>query len=64
MLGFRRRLAGALSVMSTVLMWSGLVCPVGAEEPAAVSRYDRRILSEIARDVVRGGAPAVNQSVG
>ncbi len=62
--GFRRTLAAAVSSMIAIMICAGLVSRVGAGEPAAVPPYDRRVLSEIARNVVRGGAAAVNQSVG
>jgi hypothetical protein len=48
--------------MIAVTVFTGSVCPVGAGEPARVPQHDRRVLSEIAGNVVRGGA--VNRSVG
>ena len=55
--GSRRCLAAALSTMSAVLTASAaLVCPAAAEEGATVPRYDRRVLSDIAHDVVRRAA--------
>src|SRR5262249_50103393 len=52
-----RCLAAALSTMSAVLTASAaLVCPAAAEEGATVPRYDRRVLSDIAHDVVRRAA--------
>ena len=61
--GFRKRVAPAVSSMIAVLIWSGLVSPVGGEDRVAVPPYDRGVLSEIARDVLRRGATGGNQSV-
>ena len=61
--GFPRNLAPAISVMITVLIWSGLVSPVGGEERVAVPLYDHAGLSEIARDVLRRAATGPSQSV-
>ena len=63
LLGFRKSVAPAASSMIAVLMWSGLVSPVGAEDRVAVPHYDRGVLSEMARDVLRHGATDRNQSV-
>ena len=61
--GFRRSVAPAVSSMIAVLIWSGLVSPVGGEDRVAVPPYDRGVLSEMARDVLRRGATGGNQSV-
>src|SRR5580765_2434388 len=61
--GFRKALATAVSPMIAVIIGAGLVGPVGAGDRSAVPQYDRRVLSEIARDVVRGGVTDPNQSV-
>ena len=61
--GFGKRVASAVSAMIAVLIWSGLVSPVGGEGRVAVPPYDRGVLSEIARDVLRRGATGGNQSV-
>src|SRR5258708_116341 len=61
---FRRTLAAAVSSTVAIMICAGLVAGVGAGERGAVPPYDRRVLSEIARNVLRGGAAAVNQSVG
>jgi subtilisin family serine protease len=42
--------------MIAVLIWSGLVSPVSGGEGVTVAPYDRAVLSEIARDVLRRGA--------
>ena len=63
LLGFRKSVAPAASSMIAVLMWSGLVSPVGAEDRVAVPLYDRGVLSEMAQDVLRHGATGRNQSV-
>ena len=64
LLGFRKSLAPVTSAMIAVLIGSGLVAPVGGEDKVAVRPpYDRRVLSEIARDVLRRGATGGNQSV-
>ena len=60
---FRRTLAAAVSSMIAIIIGTGLVGPVGAGDRAAVQQYDRRVLSEIARDVLRGGVTDPNQSV-
>ena len=60
---FRRRLAPALSTISAVLTAAALVCPVAAEQGAPVPRYDRRVLSEIAQDVLRRAASGPDQPV-
>ena len=62
LLGFRKSLAPAASAMIAALIWSGLASSVGGEEKAAVPPYDRGVLSEIARDVLRRGATGPNQS--
>ena len=62
-LGFRRRVAPAASSMIAVLIWSGLVSPASGEDRGTGPRYDRAVLSEIARDVLRRGAAGGNQSV-
>jgi hypothetical protein len=49
--------------MIAVLIWSGLVSPVSGAGRVAVPPYDRGVLSEIARDVLRRGATGGNQSV-
>src|SRR5262245_28654942 len=63
LLGFRRGVASATSATIAMLIWSGLVAPVGGEEGAARPTYDRAVLSEIARDVLRRGATGTGQSV-
>jgi hypothetical protein len=45
--------------VAALLMSAALVCPVAAEQPG----YDRRVLSDIARDVLRRGASGPIQSV-
>ena len=60
---FRRTLAAAVSSMIAIIVGTGLVGPVGAGDRPAVQQYDRRVLSEIARDVLRGGVTDPNQSV-
>jgi hypothetical protein len=60
---FCRRLAPAYSAVSALLMLAALVCPVAAEQPGVVPRYDRRVLSDIARDVLSRGANGPMQSV-
>ena len=56
LLGFRRVvIAPAASAMIAVLIWSGLVSPVSGGEGVTVAPYDRAVLSEIARDVLRRG---------
>jgi serine protease AprX len=62
-LAFRRRLAPALSTISAVLTAAALVCPVAAEQGAPVPRHDRRVLSEIAQDVLRRAASGPDQPV-
>jgi len=57
----RWRLAPAISSMIAVVIWSGLAYPVSAGDRAAAPPYDRRALSEVVRDVLRGGDP--NRSV-
>src|SRR6185369_3326992 len=54
-----RRLAPAFAAVTALLMSAALVCPVAAEQP----RYDRRVLSDIARDVLSRGANGPIQSV-
>ena len=61
--GFRKGVAPAVSSMIAVLIWSGLVSPVGGEDRVAVPPYDRAVLSEIAQDVLRRGSTGRNQSV-
>jgi subtilisin family serine protease len=63
LLGFRKSVASAVSAMSAVVICSGLVSPVGGEDRVAVPSYDRGVLSEMARDVLRHGATGGNQSV-
>ncbi len=64
LLRFRKGLAPVTSAMLAVLIGSGLVSPVLGEDKVAVpAPYDRRVLSEIARDVLRRGATGGNQSV-
>ena len=60
---FYRRLAPAFSVMTAVLMSVALVCPVAAERGGGAPRYDRRVLSDIAADVLKRGATGPVQSV-
>ena len=60
---FRRRLAPALSTISAVLTAAALVCPVAAEQGAPMLRYDRRVLSETAQDVLRRAASGPDQPV-
>ena len=60
---FRRRLAPALATISAVLTAAALLCPVAAEHGAPVPRYDRRVLSEIAQDVLRRAASGPDQPV-
>ena len=62
-LGFGKRVASAVSALIAVVIWSGLVSPAGGEGRVAVPPYDRGVLSEIARDVLRRGATGGNQSV-
>ena len=61
--GFRGCVAPAVSSMIAVLIWSGLVSPVGAEDRVSVPPYDRKVLSEMAQDVLRHGTTGRNQSV-
>ena len=49
--------------MMAALISAGVTCPVTAEERVQRPPYDRRVLSEIARDVLRRGATGANQSV-
>jgi hypothetical protein len=49
--------------MIAMLIWSGLVSPVGGEDRVAVPPYDRGVLSEMAQDVLRHGSTGRNQSV-
>ena len=60
---FCRRLALAFSAVTALLMSAALVSPVAAEQPGVVPRYDRRVLSDIARDVLSRGANGPMQSV-
>jgi subtilisin family serine protease len=46
-----------------VLIWSGLVSPVGGEDRVALPSYDRGVLSEMAQDVLRHATTGRNQSV-
>src|SRR5262245_26753092 len=48
-LEFYRRLAPAFSAVTAVLMSAALVCSVAAEQQGVAPRYDRRVLSDIAR---------------
>src|SRR5262245_7871921 len=63
MTGSRNKLATAVSQMIAVIIATGLADPVGAGERAAVPQYNRRVLSEIAREMQRGGVTGQNQSV-
>jgi len=64
--GIRRRVAHAVSATTAVLLWSGLVSPAGAEDGLHHRAYDRAVLSDIARDVLRRAVtdPEKPQSVG
>ena len=62
-LTFRKTIAPLASATIAVLIWSGLASPISAEERAATPTYDRNVLSEIGRDVLRRGATGSNQSV-
>ena len=61
--GFRKSVAPAVSSMIAVLIWSGLVSPVGGEDRVRVPPSDRGALSESARDVLHRGSTGGNQSV-
>jgi Subtilase family/CARDB len=61
--GFRRSFPSAASATIAVLIWSGLVSPVGGEQGLVLPPYDRGILSEIAQDVLRRGSTGPNQSL-
>ena len=61
--GFRKGVAPAVSSMIALLIWSGLVSPVGGEDRVAVPPYDRGVLSEMAQDVLRHRSTGRNQSV-
>ncbi len=60
---FCKRLAPAFSAVTAVLMSVALVCPVAAEQQSVAPRYDRRVLSDIARDVLSREASGGTQSV-
>jgi len=53
--GFRKSVAPAVTSMIAVLIWSGLVSPVGSEDRVRVPPSDRGVLSENARDVLHRG---------
>ena len=52
------RVASVACAMMTVLGTAGVTRPVAAADRIQPPPYDRRVLSEIARDVLRNGAPA------
>src|SRR5262245_13627798 len=51
-----------LSVLTALLLSARLVCPADAEQGGIRPTLDRRVLSEIARDVVKRGATGPTQS--
>ena len=57
------RVVTVACAMMTVLGTAGVTRPVAAADRIQPPPYDRRALSEIARDVLRNGATGVNQSV-
>ena len=57
------RVVSVACAMMTVLGTAGVTRSVAAADRIQPPPYDRRALSEIARDVLRNGATGVNQSV-
>ena len=57
------RVVSVACAMMTVLGTAGVTRPVAAADRIQPPPYDRRVLSEIARDVLRNGATGANQSV-
>ena len=57
------RVVSVAFAMMTVLGTAGATPPVAAADRIQPPPYDRRALSEIARDVLRNGATGANQSV-
>ena len=57
------RVVSVACAMMTVLGTAGVTRPVAAADRIQPPPYDRRALSEIARDVLRNGATGANQSV-
>ena len=57
------RVASAACTMMTMLSMVGVTRPVTAEDRIQPPPYNRRVLSEIARDVLRRGAAGANPSV-
>src|SRR4029453_5803634 len=60
---FRKILASAACAMLAALISAGVTRPAAAPDGVQPPPYDRRVLSEIARDVLRNGATGANQSV-
>src|SRR5262245_33064322 len=60
--GFRKIVASTACALMAALISDGGIRPVAAEDRVRPS-YDRRVLSEIARDVLRGGTSGANPSV-
>src|SRR6185369_1767670 len=57
------RVVSVACALMTVLGTAGATRPVAAADRIQPPPYDRRVLSEIARDVLRNGATGANQSV-
>ena len=57
------RVVSVACAMMTVLGTAGVTRPVAAADRIQPPPYDRRVLSGIARDVLRNGATGANQSV-
>jgi hypothetical protein len=57
------RVVSVACAMMTMLGTAGVTRPVAAADRIQPPPYDRRALSEIARDVLRNGATGANQSV-
>ena len=60
---FNKIVAWAAYSMMALLTCAGVTAPVTAEDRGQRTPYDRRVLSEIARDVLRNRATGANQSV-
>src|SRR5215831_7169990 len=59
---FRKFIASAACVMAAAVISAAVTRPVIAEERIPLRQYDRQVLSEIARDVLRRGATAMPRS--